>query len=112
MKFTQDFDQYLRMKKGTAEYLADKSKAGRIGGYVGRNSPEHSHRAMEALGLSNIHRPKDMYVLCLKPIAGFKAGEKYHVTMGDGAKMLAPTTHQFKNWYEFLLYFKRFKNKV
>lgn len=106
---TEYFDQYLRMKKGREEYLLDKSKAGTIGGSLGRLSPQQAKINGTAMGLANIKRATDMYVLCIKDIKTFKRGQKYHVTMLPGAQMAGPCTIYFKNWVEFLEYFKRYK---
>lgn len=111
MRITKDFDQYLKMKKGREEYLLDKSKAGTIGGSLSRLSPQQARINTTAMGLSNIKKPTEMYVLCLKDIKTFKAGKKYTITMLPGAQMAGPCTIYFKNWVEFLEYFKRYKVK-
>ena len=108
---TEHFDQYLRIKKGRDKYLLDKSKAGTIGGSVSRLSPQQAKKNTTAMGLSNIRKPTEMYVLCLKDIMTFKQGQKYHVTMLPGAQMCGPCMIYFKNWVEFLDYFKRIKIK-
>lgn len=108
---TAQFDQFLKMKKGTSEYYLDKSKAGAIGGSVSRLSPQQAKINTTAMGLSNIKNPTKMYVLCLKDFSMFKAGKKYEIVMLPGAAMEQPCTYQFKNWVEFLGYFKRFKVK-
>lgn len=108
---TEHFDQYLRIKKGREAYLLDKSKAGAIGGSVSRLSPQQARINTTAMGLSNIKRPTEMYVLCLEDIGPFKKGKRYNITMGEGAAMLAPTKMVFKNWVEWLGYFKRYKLK-
>lgn len=109
MKFSKDFDQYLRITKTPEEYREDKVKAARIGGSKGRASPEVYSRLGRAMGLSNTKTPQTLRVICLKELKNFQKGKKYTIVMTAGAKMQSPTTHQFKNWYEFLLYFKPFK---
>lgn len=111
MKITKDFDQYLKMKKGTAEYLMDKSKAGVIGGSLSRLSPQQAKKNTTAMGLSNIKKPTEMYVLCIKDIGRFKSGQKYNIKMLPGAEMFYPEKIKFKNWVEWLDYFKRYKVK-
>lgn len=111
MKYTKDLDQYLRVKKGREAYLLDKSKAGTIGGSLSRLSPQQARKNTMAMGLSNIKKPTEMYVLCLKDIKMFRVGKKYHVTMLPGAQMAGPCTIHFKNWVEFLDYFSRIKIK-
>lgn len=106
---TAQFDQYLRMRKGTEEYHLDKSKAGRIGGSISRLSPQQAKINTTAMGLSNIKKPTKMYVLCLEDFLSFKKGKKYDIIMNQGAVMSYPTEHTFRNWVEFLKYFKRFK---
>lgn len=106
---TEHFDQYLKIKKGREQYLLDKSKAGAIGGSISRLSPQQARKNTQAMGLSNIKKPTTMYVLCLKDIKTFRAGQKYTIVMLPGAQMAAPCTIYFKNWVEFLDYFKRFK---
>ena len=108
---TEHFDQYLRIKKGREQYLLDKAKAGAIGGSVSRLSPQQAKKNTTAMGLSNIRKPTQMYVLCLQDIKIFKAGQKYKVTMLPGARMWGPCNIQFKNWVEFLDYFSRIKIK-
>ena len=110
MRYTKDFDRYLLVKKGAEEYHNDKVKAARIGGSLGRLSPQQAKKNTMAMGLSNIKQPKDMHVLCVKDIKMFKAGKQYGIVMIPGAKMTAPCVIQFKNWVEFLDYFKRYKN--
>lgn len=111
MRITKDFDQYLKMKKGTEKYLLDKSKAGVIGGSLSRLSPQQAKINTTAMGLSNIKKPTEMYVLCLKDIGRFKRGKKYNITMLPGAEMSYPEQIKFKNWVEWLDYFKRYKVK-
>lgn len=111
MRITKNFDQYLKMKKGTEEYLLDKSKAGTIGGSLSRLSPQQARINTTAMGLSNIRKPTVMHVLCLKDIGRFKAGKRYSVTMLPGAVMEEPEHLEFKNWVEWLGYFKRYKVK-
>lgn len=108
---TAQFDQYLRMRKGDEEYYLDKSKAGRIGGSISRLSPHQAKINTTAMGLSNIRKPTQMLVLCLEDFMLFQKGKKYTITMGPGATMTAPTNYKFKNWVEFLRYFKRYKVK-
>lgn len=111
MKYTKDFDQYLRVSKGTEEYHRDKVKAAIIGGSLSRLSPQQARINTTAMGLSNIKKPTEMYVLCLKDIGRFKCGKKYNITMLPGAEMESPDHIKFKNWVEWLGYFKRYKVK-
>lgn len=111
MKYTKDFDQYLRVSKGTEEYHRDKVKAAIIGGSISRLSPQQAKINTTAMGLSNIRKPTEMYVLCLKDIGRFKRGKKYNITMLPGAEMSYPEQIKFKNWVEWLDYFKRYKVK-
>lgn len=108
---TEYFDQYLKLKKGKEAYLLDKSKAGAIGGSISRLSPQQAKINITAMGLNNIKKPTVMHVLCLEDVAIFKKGKKYAVVMEPGCIMTAPTHYQFKNWVEWLRYFKRFKVK-
>lgn len=108
---TEYFDQYLRMKQGDEEYYANKRKAAAIGGSLSRLSPQQAKINTTAMGLSNIKRPTEMHVLCLESLGRFEKGKRYKIVMGAGAEMLDPTSHKFKNWVEFLKYFKRFKTK-
>ena len=111
MKFTKDFDRYLRVTKGAEEYHADKVKAASIGGSLSRLSPQQARKNTMAMGLSNLKHPADMAVLCIKDIDMFKAGRRYSITMLPGAIMESPRHIEFKNWVEFLDYFKRYKVK-
>ena len=109
MKFTKDFDRYLKVTKGTEEYHADKVKAASIGGSLSRLSPQQAKINGTAMGLNNIRSATNMHVLCIKDIDMFKAGKHYDIVMLPGAVMSAPRHIEFKNFVEFLKYFKRFK---
>ena len=111
MKYTRDFDRYLKVSKTPEEYHQDKVKAAIIGGSVSRLSPQQAKINTTAMGLSNIKKPTEMYVLCLKDIGRFKRGKKYNITMLPGAEMSYPEQIKFKNWVEWLDYFKRYKVK-
>lgn len=111
MKFTKDFDRYLKVTKGAEEYHADKVKAAIIGGSMSRLSPQQAKINGTAMGLNNIKGATDMHVLCLKDIDMFKAGKHYDIVMLPGAVMGSPRHIEFKNWVEFLAYFKRYKVK-
>lgn len=109
MKYTKDFDRYLKVSKGTEEYHRDKVKAAIIGGSMSRLSPQQAKINGTAMGLNNIKHATDMHVLCIKDIDMFKAGKRYDIVMYPGAVMSAPRYIEFKNWVEFLAYFKRYK---
>lgn len=109
MKYTKDFDRYLKVSKGTEEYHNDKVKAAIIGGSMSRLSPQQAKINGTAMGLNNIKHATDMHVLCIKDIDMFKAGQKYNIRMFPGAIMGAPRYIEFKNWVDFLGYFKRYK---
>ena len=109
MKYTKDFDRYLKVSKGAEEYHRDKVKAAIIGGSMSRLSPQQAKINGTAMGLNNIKHATDMYVLCIKDIDMFKAGQKYSITMLPGAVMSSPRHIEFKNFIEFLQYFKRYK---
>lgn len=109
MKYTKDFDKYLYIKKGRDEYHADKAKAGAVGGSISRLSPQQARKNTMAMGLSNIRAPRKMLVLCLKDLEIFERGKKYNITMMPGAIMSEPIRYEFRNWVEFLDYFKRYK---
>lgn len=106
----KNFDQYLRIRKGSEEYREDKAKAGRIGGSLSRLSEKQAKKNGEALGLSNLRKPTKMRVLCRKDILTFEAGKMYTITMLPGAILDSPH-YSFKNWVEFLEYFKRYKER-
>lgn len=111
MKYTKDFDRYLKVSKGTEEYHRDKVKAAIIGGSMSRLSPQQAKINGTAMGLNNIKRATDMYVLCIKDIGRFKRGQKYNITMLPGAEMLSPEKIKFKNWVAWLGHFSRIKVK-
>lgn len=108
---TEHFDQYLKLRKGREAYLLDKSKAGAIGGSVSRLSPYQAKKNTTAMGLSNIKKSTQMSVLCLQSFSVFKKGKRYSIIMEPGCRMTSPVEYQFKNWVEWLDYFKRYKIK-
>lgn len=103
------FDTYLRLRKGAEEYQADKVKAASIGGKLHTPNREVTSRLYAAMGLGNIKGPKKLAVLCIKEIGGYELGRKYTITVEPGARITQPYPYQFRNWYELLLHFKRFK---
>lgn len=107
----KNFDQYLRLRKGLEEYRSDKAKAGRIGGALGKPPLKQNKLNGQALGLSNIKKETEMTVLCIQDFRFMKAGNRYKIIVAPKATMISPVSHQFKNWVEFVTYFKRYKEK-
>ena len=108
MKYTKDFDLYLKTIKG-AEYLLDKSKAGTIGGSVGRNSPEHNRRLAMCMTLSRMKLPAKRLGLCLEDSGLYQRGKKYNIVINEGAYISSPYKHQYISNYELTKHWKLYK---
>lgn len=111
MKYTKDFDLYLKTIKGTEEYLLDKSKAGTIGGSVGRNSPEHNRRLAMCMNLSKAKLPIKRFALCLRDSGPYERGKKYNIVINEGARISSPYKHQYISNYELASHWKLYKEK-
>lgn len=112
MKYTKDFDTYLKTIKGTDEYLSDKSKAGAIGGSVGRNTPEHNRRLAYCMQLANMNKPAKKLALCLEDIGHYERGKKYNITIDEGPRITSPYPCVFESNYQFVQHFKLYREKV
>lgn len=106
------FDATLRFQQSESEYRANKSKAGSIGGTMSKLPKKVALRNGEALGLSNFkNKTIEMGVSCRESIGKYQAGKRYVLTIETGVNtplIVAPYEYQFKNWIEFLKYFKRY----
>ena len=111
MKYTKDFDLYLKTIKGADEYLLDKSKAGTIGGSVGRNSPEHNRRLAVCMQISNMKLPSKRLALCLDSHGNYERGKKYTIVINEGACISSPYRHKYISNYELASHWKIFKEK-
>lgn len=111
MKYTKDFDLYLKTIKGTEGYLLDKSKAGTIGGSVGRNSPEHNRRLAFCMNLSKMKLPVEKLALCIKDNGLYERGKKYNIVIGSGATITSPYKQKYTSNYELATCWKLYKEK-
>lgn len=112
MKHTKDIDLYLRATKTTEAYLLDKSKAGTIGGSVGRNSPEHNRRLAVSMHLHRMKKPARRLALCLEDCGFYERGKKYNITIAEDTYISAPYPQRFGSKYEFASTFKLYRNKI
>lgn len=111
MKHVKDIDLYLRATKSTEEYISDKSKAGTIGGSVGRNTPEHNRRLAVSMHLSRMKKPARRVALCLADCDFYERGKKYTITIAEDTYISAPYPHRFNSKYEFASTFKLYRIK-
>ena len=109
----KDFDFNLKLMQSSAVYYANKSKAGTIGGSVCRLKPEDASNRGEAMGLANFkNKTIDMPVYCRSAIGQYEPAKHYTLKINTGInhpEVISPYQYQFKNWIEFLKYFKRMK---
>lgn len=109
-----EFDKVLKATQSSAVYYGNKSKAGRIGGSVSKLPHHIAVTRGEAMGLANIkNKTIEMHVLCRKDIERYKAAKHYNLVVetGDNSPaIISPYEYSFKNWSEFIVYFKRIKN--
>lgn len=110
MKYTKDFDRYLKVTKTPEEYYAEKSKAGAIGGSVGRNSPEHNKRLAVCMALGRMNYPAKRLALCLESVGAYECGKKYNITLESKNKISAPYPLELST-YEIAKSFKLYRNK-
>lgn len=103
----------LKMTQPSEVYYANKRKAAAMGGAAGKPNPAVIARTGEAMGLSHLkNKVVDMQVLCRENVGRYMAPRHYAIKVDTGInhpKIIAPYEYQFKNWYEFLMYFKRMK---
>ena len=108
---TEHFDQYLKIKQGTEQYLDNKRKAGMIGGAISRPSIPQVKLNAEAAHLARFKSPTIIKVRCVEDFERFERGKMYDITISAGAKIISPIEHQFNSWRELLKYFRRVKVK-
>lgn len=77
----RNFDSELRMKKGTAQYLLDKSKAGRCGSSAGKPRPYAKKNMLKARLNSPIMVGNTMIITPRHPFLGFLVGQHYEWTI-------------------------------
>ena len=73
----KNFDEHLKLKKGLAQYRADKSKAGRSGSSAGKPRPYAKRNASKAHLFSPVFVGKSFTVTPLKPTKRFHLGAYY-----------------------------------
>lgn len=73
----RNFDKELRLKKGSAQYLADKSKAGRSGSSAGKPRPYAKKNMAKARLFSPILIGQTLVVTPRHPFLSFQVGQYY-----------------------------------